>query len=348
MKNDTVGVGQVTGMLAVSRLATVAAFSPAPATQTEWWSSAAYVITWCLLLIPNYLFTRYASVDWLKTAVRRHPLVGKTTVGLFGAWCVYVLGINAGQFIYFVRESLSPDMSAATLCVVLLVAAFWAATYGLEALARAATPIAVLLAVSIALVWVLLFPDMQTGHFAQTLTADWSADGWWYDAVRTTEAAVAGLLFAHVKRPRFFTTVAVPTVALTVGVFGVRLAIIGVLGNAALPCFYPYHTVVTAIQTGGVGRWDAVFVSVWIAAIFVKVALFAWAWMQAVGTVVKPPTRHAIVTVGAVLSAVMGIVISNRSQTAPSVWMGWLSAVGIGLFAVVIPLVGCWRRKRSE
>lgn len=349
MKTDTISAGQAVSLLLVSRLATVATFSPAPANQTEVWSTVAYGITWCLLLIPGYLLARVCETDLLRWTCRRHPLLGKTVSMLFGAFCLYVVSINASQFIYFVREALSPDMAATALCIALITAAFWAALYGVEALARAAVPIAALMVVGVVAVSVLLAGDMRFGYVAQTLTAKWEQQGWWYDTVRSTESVVAGFLLAHVKRPRVVSSVVTPTLAVTGGTLLIRLTVIGALGEFSLRCFYPYHVAVTAIGAGGVSRLDAVFVSVWIAALFVKTALFAWAFIQSTETLFSPSCRRAVIPACGLLTAVVGIVLSGQPHTAHGGWIAIVSAVGIGLFAAVLPL-SVWlvirRRKR--
>ena len=348
MKSETIGTGQVVGLLLVSRLATVAAFSPAPASQTEWWSTLLYSVTWCALLIPGYVFARITGDDPLCFFTRRNKWIGKTVAILFGLFCLYILGINASQFIYFVREALSPDMAATVLCIALITASFWSALYGIEALARAAVPLAVALIVSIAAVTVLLVPEIRTGYLAQTLTAKVSLEGWWYDTVRTSEAVLVGFLSARVNRPRFCSSIVIPTFCVAVGMLVIRLTAIGVLGDFSLRCFYPYHTAVTAIGAGDVSRLDALVVSVWVAAMFVKTALFAWGFVQSSKTLCARSVRRFVIPLGALAVWIVGVGLSGRSHTASVGWIAAISAVGLGLFAVGLPLCGCFivRRKR--
>lgn len=349
MKTDTISSGQATCLLIVSRLATVATFASAPAAELEWWSVLSYGVTLCLLLLPTYGLLRTTNgEDVLHTATRIHPKIGKVTAALIGVFCLYVVCINVSQFMAFIREALSPDMAATALCVALVVAAFWSALYGIEALARTAAPIAVLLIGIIVAVAVLLAPDLQLGNWTQTITAKWQSAPWWYDTVRTTEAAIIGLVLSHVDKPRFCGSVVIPTGCVVGGMLLIRMTVIGVLGEFALRCFYPYHTAVTAIQAGSVSRMDAVAVSVWIAAVFIKTALFAWAFTRCL-QVVLPHKRRVCVPLGATFAAVIGIALGEHSNPAIHRLVMGISAGGIVLFAVVMPLV--WivlsrRRKR--
>lgn len=56
------------------------------------------------------------------------------------------------RFRYFVATALSPDMPVVILCIVLVLAAYSAALYGIESLGRAAAIAAVLIAAVIAFI----------------------------------------------------------------------------------------------------------------------------------------------------------------------------------------------------
>ncbi len=340
MKTATISAGQWVGLLLVSRLATAATFAPAATNQNELWSTLIYGVTWCVLLIPTYLLARSTGgSDVLQTAYHRHKRFGQFVSVLLGVFCLYVISINVLQFIYFVREALSPDMAAAALCVALVATAFWAALYGIESLARTVTPIAVLLVGSIVVVFAMLMPDMKGGYLVETVTADWSSAGWWYDTVRTTEVVVAGLVLSHVNKPRLSASVLWPAVSVSGCLLLIRMTVIGTLGEFALRCFYPYHTAVTAIQVGLISRMDAVVVSIWIAAIFVKTALFAWVFSQSVRSICSPKTRRFVIPAGAMLTAVFGVVFSGESRVVSGDWIMGVSVGGSVLLGVILPLI---------
>jgi len=78
--------------------------------------------------------------------------------------CLYLQAVELIRFRYFVTTVLSPDMPVVILCIVLVLAAYSAALYGVESLARAAAIAAVLIAAVIAFIAFALMPEMDAAY----------------------------------------------------------------------------------------------------------------------------------------------------------------------------------------
>ena len=340
MKTKMISSGQWAGILLVSRLAASVTFAPLFGNSTDLWSALLYGLTLLIVLLPSiWLNRRTGGSNILRQARAWNPWLGKGVAAALALYCLYVLTVGVMQFMAFVRESLSPDMSAAALCVALMAAAFWAAWYGIEAIARAVLPIAVLLVGSVLAVVILLVPEMKSGYLTDAFLASATASGWLSETVRTTEVAVAGLLLSHTAAPRTFRSAVWPSLGVAGLIFLIRLSVTATFGRFAEGQLYPYHTAVTVIDVGSFRRADLLVVAIWIAAIFVRMTVFAWAFSHCVHTCVRRPIRRWIVPLGVVAATVIGIFGRISPTEGVNWWLIGISLGGILLFAVIGPLV---------
>lgn len=349
MKTEKISAGQWLGILLVSRLSTAVTFAPAFANSQDIWSTVLYGLTLAIWLLPSILLAKKTDrLDILQQAQRDRPMLGKILSVLLGLYCLYVLAINVLQFMYFVRESLSPDMPAAALCTALVAAAFWAAFYGVEAMARAVLPIAALLCGSIVGILLLLVPDMKAGYLVDALLTQASAGGWFTELVRSTELTVAGILLSHVSTKRIGKSAAGLVLLSVCFILLTRLTVTATLGDFANRQFYPYHMATTVVENGLFRRIDLVAVSIWVASIFVKMTLFAWAFSRCIKPICHPSIRRWVIPAGAIVVAACGILFSGQPHAAANGWLMGISLGGILLFAVVCPLGLLWRMRKEK
>lgn len=346
MKTKRISAGQWASLLITSRLATATTFAPLFGNSTDLWSALLYGVTLLLLILPGlWLNRKTGGSNILQQASVRHPWLGKGMSAALALYCLYVLAVGVMQFMAFVRESLSPDMPAAALCVALMAAAFWAAGYGIEAMARAVLPIAVLLIGSITVVAVLLIPDMKSGYVTDALLTGATAGGWLSETARTTEVAIAGLVLSHTTSPQTARAVVRPSLGVAGLILLIRLTVTATFGKFAAGLLYPYHTAITVIDVGVLRRLDLLAVAIWIAAIFVRMTLFVWAFSECVHACVRRSVGRWAVPVGTIAATVGGVVYGVSPGEGVNWWLIGVSISGILLFAVVSPLIFLKRNK---
>lgn len=172
-------------------------------------------------------------------------------------------------------------MSRVALCGAVVAAAFLAALHGLQAIGRAAVLIVAGVVAGIVFVFLALLPQMDPLCFAPPLYDGFSPviAGALEELPRTLEVVSIGLLLPYVKgnMTRHYITW---TVLVAAGVILIQATSAGVLGDYGELVLFPYYTAVTTAQIGVLQRVDILAASLWLAALFVKMAFFAMQFLS--------------------------------------------------------------------
>lgn len=344
MKRSQISAGQFAVILLVSRLVASMAFAPGTTQLTSgsdfFVSILMNAVGLIVLFLPTWWFNRHTHAS--GTLEYSYILFGKGGIGialLYMVFSLYILVVNAVQFIHFVSTSLSPDMPVWILCILVIAAGFWSTFYGLEAIGRGASVIAVVVVLSVLIAAISLIPEFKWLYFPPLFYNGVKPVmvGFLEEIPRTVEMAVIGILLPYIKgsaTKSFFIWNGVLCAVMLI----IQATIVGVLGDFGGMVAFPYHTVITAAKTAVLERLDVVTTSVWVAALFVKIALFALVFVDCGGRVFGYTRKPYCALVGSVLSIGLGLWLGNKAYQLQRFAFNITTVSGLLLLAVVLPL----------
>lgn len=296
-----------------------------------------------VLLLPTVLWLRRGTV---QAAYDRSPSMGKVVSALYLAVCFFVLVVDVLQFFDFAQKTMKADFSVFVLTAAFIGVCLIAALYGIEALGRAAMPVAVLSGICLILFTVTLVPEMELLHFPPV-----SAGGIGRvvskavsDLPRSAEVVAIGLLYPYVNGSA--TKGVVGFSGATAGFSALAsVTAIGVLGDYAAQTAYPYYAAVTAAQVGVFQRLDIFVTALWLGTFFVRFTLFCMLFLEQSRRLFGNRARMviSITTFIALLLVAFGLqsgIYRGGWQFLTPVYWGIL----IG-FCIVLPLI---LRRRSR
>lgn len=291
-----------------------------------------------LLFLPTIGTLRQRSSGLIDLAYRHSRAHGRMVCMGYAALCVFILCVDILQFCDFADQVMPSGFSVGALVVALIVVAFVASFYGMEALARTALPVLVFAGLCLCVFGAALLPEMRMLHFPPTSSGR-IVTAVLHDLPRTAEVAVIGMLYPYSRssRIRIAAWVAGGVTALTTFVTVTSLA---VLGDFAAETPYPYYTAVTAVQLGVFERPDILITAVWLGTFFVRMTVFCLLFTTALRRPFGRPRRIAVA--GAVGLSLFALAVSR----------GWVAGAGLdviypvvlGVFAVAVPLWLRWCR----
>lgn len=356
-KESKIGMGQLVAMLLTSRIAVTLTYSPTrhqASHGTDFFLSIlVHMLLMAILILPVWWFSHRTqgagTLDYAYILFRRG---GAAVTVLYTIACLYVLILGLLRFNHFVSTTLSPDMPRIALCIVIAATAFIAAFFGLQAIARAALLIAALVVLCVVLIAIALIPEMDTACFPPVLYDGFSPviSGALEELPRTAELAILGMLWPYVKgkpvRGLWIWCILLTAISMVI-----QVTVVGVLGDFGEMVMYPYYTAITAAQANLLQRLDIVATAIWLAALFIKMALFAVLLLSCIQRLLPGGGSHYAATqstgqfkrlaavIGCVAVVVPGILLGNISlqEERSTIWL--LSGVLLAVFAVALPLI---------
>lgn len=271
--------GQLVMLLLASRLSSCLLLLPEELSQIHLTERLLTVLCSGVLLFVLFLPTvlalrRFRSDGLIDLAYRYSRPMGRCVCVAYLCLCLFILCMDVAQFYDFAAKSMKTEFSVSALTVAIVAVAFFAAFYGLQALARTALPVALFSAVCLIVFGVALMPEMRWLHFSPTGEGGGAV---LRQAVlelpRTAEIVSIGMLYPYIGGSRLsavagFSGLTVLFTAL------VSVTAMGVLGDFALQVAYPYYVAATAVQLGVLQRLDILIVTVWLSTFFVRFTLF--------------------------------------------------------------------------
>ncbi len=304
----------------------------------------------CLLLLPTlYVLRRDKRRFWAITN-RRVPLADKGVNLLFLIVCVFFMALDIVQFSDYASRTMRSDFSVLILTIVLIAACLVASGYGIQAIARSSTVVAVFVVVGLLVFTGALLPEFRTVHFAPTVNAESGevVKKALLDLPRTAEILAVGWLYPHItqkqSRSAFWFVVLLTAVSLLVGI-----TTVGVLGDFAGMTPYPYYTAVSAAKAGILQRFDIVVTAVWMGTFFMRFTLFSFLIRSTARRVFG---EHAVVLTSVIVFLLLSIVAYIIQQGSYSGEWQMITYIYWGvLFVLAFVLPGIvWllqRRKRG-
>lgn len=239
------------------------------------WSMLLNGLFLFLLFVPTLWVLRKSEQGMTERAYAFSSVTGKTLDVFYILLCLFVMGLDIVQFSDFASKTMKAEFSITILTVVFILSCLLAALYGIQAVARASTLVAIFSILCLLAFTVALVPQMQKINFSPQGAGGFSRvlQKAIVDLPRTAEVTAIGLLYPYVKGSRVgacagfagFTALFSALVSITA---------VAVLGDFSGMTFYPYYTAVTAAQIGVFQRLDILVTAVWLGTFFIRFTLF--------------------------------------------------------------------------
>ena len=344
-KESRISAGQLMAILLASRLAATLTTIPTvhqTSHSTDFiLSSVLEMFLLAVLFLPLWWFSRHTH--GASTIDYSYILFGKggaVVALLYAMVSLYAQTESLMRFNNFVSTTLTPDMPLAVLCIALVTAAFLAALHGLQSLARAATVIAIAVVGAIIFVCMALIPEMEGMCFPPFLYDGISPviSGALEELPRSLEIVVIGMLLPYVNG----------SVAKSYGgwillftgtIVILQACVAGVLGDYGSIVLYPYYTAVTAARIGVLERVDIIATTVWLAALFIKMAFFSMLYMSCMQRIFGREKKLLYILIGGALILLPGMLLDHTPLHPERAVFWMISTIVMGLFSVVLPLL---------
>ncbi|MCO7136947.1 spore germination protein [[Clostridium] leptum] len=293
-----------------------------------------------ILVIPVFLMMRqYPGQNVIEASQTAWGKGGTVVAVVYGLFFLIECIQSVGDFGFFASTTMTSNLSSFWFSVLILVAAAYAATLGLEALARTSAILAVIIFLSVIYVIVSVTPaidPLSMRPFFEAKTSQF-AKGIFQSISQNPELVFLLMLipFAKGKAKKGFAIWNIVTVAsiLSIDTIG-RL----VLGNAYYTTTFPFYTTATVTATGMAQRSDALTAAIWAGGAFVKAALMLTLLALALERVFHGKYRKTIIWGGAVLVAVVSPWFSQNLQDLMEAGMYPIESGIVLALCGVIPL----------
>ncbi len=334
----------LTGRLSGALLLTPDSLAELNLTDSLWTALVSGVLVFVCLL-PTLWVCRCTGGGLTDCALSSR-LVGKTVCSGYALLCLFVLCLDMVQFCDFADKVMHRAFPVPVLACALLAVAFAASFYGIQALARAALPVAVFSVACLLLFGVSLLPQLRLWHFPPIESQGIAAV--FLRAVRelprSAEVVAVGMLYSS-ARSRQTGACAAFAGGTALATAGVITTAVGVLGDFAGRTAYPYYTAISAVSFGVFERMDILITAVWLGTFFVRLTLFCGLYTDAVRRVCGQRSRIPAALLGAVVLCTFVVLLPQL----PNSWVA-VTAVywwTLGIFAVALPLgLAVWRKRR--
>lgn len=293
-----------------------------------------------LLFLPTLWYSRAAQgIGALEYAYVQFGKGGAVVAVLYSLYCLYIQSLDLMQFDHFAAAATSPELSRPVLCIVLVMAAFIAAFYGLEAVARTASVIALLMIAAIVFLTVCLLPDMKRLHFPPLFYGGVTPilTGALESLPRFLELGLIALLVPYVKGVGKGLSAGV--LFSTAVVLVMQATLVGVLGDYNEMVTYPYYTAATLAQSSLIQRLDILVTAVWLAGIFVKMSLMAVIFLGCMRQAFGDKWKLLYVSAGGASVLAVGLLLGDRMLEAEYGFLWVISMSLLLLFAVALPVI---------
>ncbi len=301
---------------------------------------AFQIVTNFLLVIPALLMMRrYPGQNVIEASQTAWGKGGAVIAVLYGLFFLLECIHSVGDFGFFASTTMTSNLSSFWFSVLILVAASYAATLGLEALARTSAILAVVIFLSVLYVILSVTPaidplsmrpffEAKAGQFAKGI----------FQTISQNPELVFLLMlvpFAKGKAKKGFVVWNIVTVGsiLSIDTIG-RL----VLGNAYYTTTFPFYTTATVTATGMAQRSDALTAAIWAGGAFVKAALMLCLLALALERITHGKYRKTIIWSGAALVAIVSPWFSHNLQDLIDMGMYPIESGIVLILCAVIPL----------
>lgn len=344
-KNAKISVAQLFILLFLSRMIVTVTYSAYVADISKMWymsiaSLGGFLLT-LVFVLPVYFL--YRTDNRLTVTDNGYALFGKggaVIAVIYGLYFLWIILYTLSLFNLFVTDLMNPSISVVALSLAVIIASAYGAWKGIEAIARASTII--LFAVIIALIFVIctLFNKIDVYNYTPITFSNSSDIG---EAVLSMLArnscipAMAMLLpHANGKVKRGIIAWAV-FVYLTIAVM--VFIMVGVLGDYLKTQIFPVYSLTSLAQWGVLQRLDGIFLGIWTAGMFIKIALMIYLISACVKRIFGEIAGRAAIIISAVAVLTVSLLFSENSNIMSMLFNNYILITITVITAVIIPLL---------
>ncbi len=293
-----------------------------------------------LLFLPTLWLLKGGGEGTVQKAYAQSPFWGKIIDVIYAVLCLFILLVDMVQFSDFAVKTMREGFSVWLLTAIFVVSCVLSSRCGIQAIARAATPVAVFSAICLVIFAVALLPEMRWFHFAPQ-----GSDGVVRacqkaveDLPRTAEVMAIGLLYPYVNRSQ---THACAWFSGLTALFSalVTVTAVGVLGGFVGMTVYPFYAAVTAAKIGVLQRLDVLVTAVWLGTFFMRLTLFVLLFAERCRSLFGQKTTFSAKVMVTFVLLAAAFLLQNTSYSggwqAVTITYWWL----LGVFCFVLPIL---------
>ncbi|WP_195985238.1 GerAB/ArcD/ProY family transporter [Clostridium sp. D33t1_170424_F3] len=267
-----------------------------------------------IAIIPLYfLYRRNRTENVLDLSEK---LLGKPGMILFVLlYGLYFMAIDSyylSFFQLFLNNVMEPLMPVWLIAFAIVAVICYTAYQGIEAVARTAGFVLVIMVIGIVWIGVALLPKIQTINYEPLLYngPEQMLTGTALFLARSTGFATMALLLprVHGKKKRGF-------VAWNVGVYSLIsfliLGMVGVGGSYLKNQLFPVYTAAALADAGILERLDVVFITIWAAGLIIQMSTDAYLFMTCVRKATNKMASRIVLPFGAVTVAVLSVLTTK-------------------------------------
>ncbi len=290
-----------------------------------------FALNFVLILPLYFLNRREPGTNLLEKSYDLFGSLG-TAVALF--YVIYFIFVDCyylSFFHIFTVNVLDPKIPSWLIAVSVVAVATYAALQRLEAIARTAVLVLVIILVSLIFMFATVTPRIDLNNFQPFL---YRGTGQMWTGVlqffgRSTEFAIIAMILPQVSGNRkkgFFWWNLVIYGFMSLALFILATAL-GDYGNTQL---FPFYTIASVAGVGPFQRMDVIFIGVWISGLFLKIAMDLYLIFRCFTQIFNQKAgKISMVCSAAVISAGAMLVVSIR----------WLYQLVFSL-KLILPLTG--------
>lgn len=300
-------------------------------------------------MVCAFVIVLIASVPVMKLIEsEKNVLNNKIISAAYGLYFIYAGAINVSKFAMFSASELNQNTKLFFLAASMVVACIYASSLGIEAISRFGSFVFVLMIIGFAglicfsvkdFSTLNLFPLVQNGKkeiFMNTLLS----------AASTNELLLVFVLApkinGKIKKPFCFSML----ISFLLSMLMILL-VIGALGDTASFYSYPVFELSQIAKLGTNERLEAIFIALWIFAIFLKITIYLYCGASCFKIKKKNKGKLKCLVCGAVMFLASWLIISGSAYERMA---NYSVIIPFFVFAVVIPVLYLifGKRKRSS
>lgn len=300
----------------------------------------SFVLT-LVMLIPAYLISKKTHtlnlLDYSYEVMGKFGSIFAIVIGLYFLFtCVYSLTM----FDVFVGNIASPELSLGVLSVAILVAAYYGATKGIEAIARTSGIIFVLILIAIVFISSALIPKIDPINFEPIM----------YNGVSSVTNGVLLMLSQSVCIPAIMMLLTYVkgnmkkgmlwwSVAIYASYMVVIVIIVGALGDYLKSQTFPVYSAASTAEIGVLKNLDSLYIGIWTSGLFIKITLFLYLFALCIEKLFGKKASKIVTFLGGIVIAAASTMMSEFKYIFSGLFNLNLLFIATLIVATILPTI---------
>lgn len=346
-KRSVISVRQLFVLFFISRMIVNLTYNPHMAHSNNMWdhvlSAAISFFATLIIALPVYtLIKNQASLDIADHAFFILGKLGAAVVAVYALYYLFVCVYTLSLFNSFMLNVMSPHISLVALSGAVVLTAGYGAYKGIEAIARTAGILFILMAVSVVFIIIALLPRIRAVNYPPFL----------YEGSRQMFYGVLLMVAKSSCIPALAMILPLAKGNVKAGILswnaGVYLTIaamltvmVGSMGDYLKTQLFPVYTAASVAEIGMLKRLDALYLGVWITGLFLKVSLFLFLFSLCIQKIWGKKAAKTTIFFGAIFIMILSILTTEIRALSRVVYDLRVTLAATLLTAFVIPLAAC-------